>query len=130
MTRAEIVEGSNAVHDGRMNADLGFSYKHFLALINLACDQFCSDVNRHFNFISTSRLLNPVPVGTCAHITEFMKMIINTVDPDTGLIMGVDALCAPGERGRGSWAKVIASALVLDEYPPGMHCKLMISFNY
>lgn len=128
-TRAEIVKESNAVHDGRMNADLGFSYNHFLALINLACDQFCSDIRRHFNFISTSRLLNPVPDGTCAFLTEFMKMIVNTVDPDTGLSMGGDALCAPDERAHGSWAQVIASAFVLDEYPPGMHCKSMTGFS-
>ena len=116
------------MHDGRMKADLGFSYNHVLALINHACDQFCSDINRNFNFISTSRLLNPVPDGTCAHITEFMKMIVNTVDPDTGLLMGVNALCIPDERARGSWAQVIASALVLDEYPPGMHS--ITGFNY
>lgn len=57
-------------------------------------------------------------------------MIVNTVDPDTGLSLGVDALCAPGDRARGSWAQVIASALVLDEYPPGMHYKSLIGFNY
>lgn len=86
----------------RDRASMHFNTAHFSALFGLAC-QHLSVTIRPFDFIQASRIGRPVPTAIKTHITRFLQEATGHQD----LIKFV--------------APVIASALMMDSCPPGMH---------
>jgi hypothetical protein len=100
--RLRILDDSSELHSRRQQAQIAFSANHFKAFFHLASDHFCSDMVSPFNFVRASRLHNPIPMELTSHLSTFIKQ----VDPLQVLNFAVP---------------VIASALVFNSYPPGMH---------
>lgn len=81
-----------------------FSLQHFAALFRPACDQFSSlKTTEYFNFVEFSRLRNPAPHAFTQHLTEFLGQLTSKMD----II--------------NSGVPLIASSILLDNNPPGMH---------
>ena len=97
-----IQQESSEVQKERRKAHMEFSASHFKAFFHCACDHFAADLISPFNFVAASRSRNPVPQDIAVHLKNFLR---NTTQ--------VMAFAVP----------VIASALSLDSYPPGMHRK-------
>ena len=113
-TRRSIVEELNIAHNGRINANLAFSYNHFW------CSLVLPAISSAATLIVTSTTslhsdCSILSLKTCVHTLQ--TKIINTTDPDTG-ILGVEGLCNSGDLGSKSWAQVVSSAFALDEYRP------------
>jgi hypothetical protein len=81
-----------------------FSAKHLRSLFPIAISQYCTSNGQPFNFYHASRLQNPIPEGLSDYISDFMVAARN---------VNIDRI------------GVIASALVFNAYPPGMHCELV-----
>ncbi|KAF8545288.1 acyl transferase/acyl hydrolase/lysophospholipase [Trichophaea hybrida] len=85
----------------RQQARTLFTMTHFEALFRSACD--CSSGFKPFEFVTASRLRNPVPESLGRHISTFLgnfstqEAVFNSAIP------------------------LIASSLLLDYAPPGMH---------
>lgn len=103
--RARILRYSHDLQIAKQASQVAFSAQHLKAFFHLACDHFCSNIVTPFNFVRASRAHNPVPVEFLSHATSFIKCI----NPVQVLNFAVP---------------VIASALVLDSYPAGMHGKI------
>jgi hypothetical protein len=78
-----------------------FSVIHFNAFFNYACDHWAQSPTTPFDFIQTTRLANPVSPGFPEHIDRFFSLL-KPVQSGTAL-------------------QLVASSLVLDSVPPGMH---------
>ncbi|KAF8533989.1 acyl transferase/acyl hydrolase/lysophospholipase [Trichophaea hybrida] len=76
-----------------------FSLFHFNAFFGAACLHWAESPIHPFDFIQTTRLANPVPGG----FSENFDRLIALLEPGIGL-------------------SLIASSLMLDCAPPGMHC--------
>jgi hypothetical protein len=109
--RKQILDESESVCIERSKAQFIFSATHLTSLFSFACDHFCSDVVRPFNFIRASRLPSPVPRNMATHLSDFMSQVDS---------VRLHTFAVP----------VIASALALDAYPPEMHGKALVSVNY
>jgi hypothetical protein len=97
-----ILGESNELQLRRREALVAFSARHFKSFFQLAGDHFCSDIISPFSFVRASRIHNPVPTELASHLSTFLK----SVKPSQLLNFAV---------------QVIASALVFDSYPAGMH---------
>lgn len=86
----------------RDRASMHFNTAHLGGLFGLACQHF-SRLIRPFDFIQASRNRRPIPAAIKTHITRFLQEATGQQD----LIKFV--------------APVIASALMMDSCPPGMH---------
>jgi hypothetical protein len=100
--RERLLRESSAMQELRNNHQVAFSIRHFKAFFHLAIDHFCTKSDSQFSFIEASRASNPLSKDYSIHLTHFLrnverKQILNFAVP------------------------VIASALVFDSYPPGMH---------
>lgn len=102
--KSRIETDSYEMQNRRIDARVAFSTKHFKVLFNAVCEHFSSDIVDPFSFIRATRIQYPIPVEFGSHITEFLKKV-----DDTQLF----TFAVP----------IIASALVFDSYPPGMHSK-------
>jgi hypothetical protein len=102
--RSSIISSSNKIQRYRRENQLAFSADHLRAFFHLACAHFAKDIISPFSFIKASREPNPVPPALSSHLTYFLKKI---------KLSEVMDFAVP----------VIASALTLDSYPPGMHSK-------
>ncbi|KFY65872.1 hypothetical protein V496_02280 [Pseudogymnoascus sp. VKM F-4515 (FW-2607)] len=100
--RKQILDESESVCVERSKAQYIFSATHLTSLFSFACDHFCGDVVRPFNFIRASRLPSPVPKNMSTHLSEFMSQVDS---------VRLHTFAVP----------IIASALALDAYPPEMH---------
>lgn len=101
--RTRLLLVSEEVHSRRAMAKVAFSAIHFKSFFHLACDHFSKDIVRPFSFITASRLSNPVSVKIPEHVSAFVRQVRSVEQLHT---IGVP---------------VIASALVLDAFPPEMH---------
>jgi hypothetical protein len=99
--RTRILRESQDTQNFRRTAKMAFTARHFKAFFHYACCHFANDIVSAFSFVQASRIPNPVPVDFSSHLSEFIKII-------------------PGEH-RIILASVIASALCLDNFPPGAH---------
>ena len=108
--RHRILAESESVCIERSKAQFIFSAIHLTSLFSFACDHFCGDVVRPFNFIRASRLPSPVPRNMATHLSEFMSQVDS---------VRLHTFAVP----------IIASALALDAYPPEMHGKALVSVN-
>ncbi|KAF7910009.1 uncharacterized protein EAF01_003727 [Botrytis porri] len=100
--RDRLLQESDDIQKLRINHQFAFSIRHFKAFFHFAIRHFCSNEDSNFSFIEASRFSNPVSESFLAHLTLFLK----NVDRKQLLNFGVP---------------IIASALVFDSYPPGMH---------
>ena len=100
--RSRILLDSDELQSRRKEACVAFSSNHFKAFFSLACDHFCSNIVSPFNFIQASRIVYPVPTELSFYIGQFLKKVA----PVQYLNFAVP---------------IIASALVFDSYPVGMH---------
>lgn len=97
-----ILKDSDELQIRRQNASVAFSVRHFKALFHLACDHFSSDIVSPFSFIGAARIPSPVPMELPFHLMAFIKRV------DRAQMMN---FAVP----------VIASALMFESYPQGMH---------
>ena len=103
--RTRILQDAAAVQDLRRSSRTAFGASHLKSLIHAACDGFAADFAAPFCLLATSRCKNPVPPALVTHLVNFIRMVYEDRPS------GVSDFAVP----------VIASALVLDSYPPGMH---------
>ncbi|KAL5344715.1 hypothetical protein ACLOAV_010407 [Pseudogymnoascus australis] len=107
--RTRILAESECVFTKRLEAKFAFSATHFKQLFSFACDHFCTDVLAPFNFIRATRRASPVPGNMAVHLSEFISQV-NSERLNTFAIR-LHTFAVPA----------IASALVLDAFPPEMH---------
>ncbi|TVY13661.1 Calcium-independent phospholipase A2-gamma [Lachnellula arida] len=100
--KARILRDSNEVQKYRQQAQVAFSALHFKAFFHMACDHFCSDITSPFSFVRASRFPNPIPENLQFHLLSFLKKVDRTQ---------ILNFAVP----------IIASALMFDSYPSGMH---------
>ncbi|CZR55716.1 uncharacterized protein PAC_05604 [Phialocephala subalpina] len=100
--KARLYQESAELQARRKAAQVAFSACHVRAFFQSACVHFCSDIVTPFSFIRASRAQDLPSVELQAHLSNFLKSIE---------LSQVLNFAIP----------VIASALVFDAYPPGMH---------
>jgi hypothetical protein len=100
-----LMGASDQVRSARIESRTLFSAQHFAAFLGHACSHFVTNPKEPFNFIRTSRIDNPPALDLKDHLTRFL-LKINTL---------------PELKSFG--IPLIASSLLLDNYPPGMHRK-------
>jgi hypothetical protein len=87
-----------------------FSATHFAVFFRHACDHFVTTLDAPFEFVKTSRLRNPVSAEMEKHLSSFLKHIRS---PQELMEFAIP---------------LIASSLLLNAYPPDMHCKFLMPF--
>lgn len=103
--RADI---SRQLHDARfarIQKQALFSATHLGDLFKLATENFCMSPLSQFDFIGATRQQNPLDGSFSSHLTEFLRLAGKSRIPYEGI------------------SSHIASAVLMDAYPPGMHCK-------
>ena len=101
-----LLEASEQVRVARVETRTLFSARHFSAFFKHACAHLARTVREPFDFIKTSRLQHPVSPKSEDHLCEFLKNITSPND--------LTSFAIP----------MIASSILLDHYPPGMHGQL------
>lgn len=99
----EELETAKQVNEDRR---LLFCATHLEALVRKAVKRVALDPHGQFDMIAAVRENNPVPQGIQYHLANFLK------------------LATQHELSLTDIAIFVASALAVDAYPPGMHCKL------
>lgn len=89
----------------RVNTHTLFSMVHLTAFFDMALRDFAASPRYTFDFIRRTREDNPVPPNFQRHLASFM------------------ALCSEQKLPESILWDFIASAIVLDCFPPDMHCK-------
>lgn len=107
--RRIVLAESECVFNKRLEAKFAFSAIHFKQLFSFACDHFCADVLAPFNFIRATRRANPVPGNMALHLSEFIHQVNS--DRLNTFAIRLHTFAVPA----------IASALILDAFPPEMH---------
>lgn len=101
---ADISKQLHSTRFDRTKDKLIFSATHLSELFKLATQQICLSPFDQFDFISATRQQNPLDGAFSSHITNFLKLSGKSTLPYNGI------------------ASHIASAILMDAYPPGMHC--------
>ncbi|KAH6704320.1 patatin-like phospholipase-like protein [Leptodontidium sp. MPI-SDFR-AT-0119] len=99
----QLLNFSDQVREARVRTQTLFSAHHFAAFFHNALIHVAATSVEPFNFISTSRIENPVASDLQDHLVEFLHRIKT---PQSLLQFAIP---------------VIASSFLLDEYPPDMH---------
>jgi hypothetical protein len=98
---SHLRKASERVRRRRVEQSMLFSATHLMAFTEIAFGQLmCTEP---FNFIKASRILNPVAANLAYHMTNFVNQVKSAKELRTFA------------------AETIASSLLLDHYPPGMH---------
>lgn len=105
-----LLNFSDQVREARINTRTLFSARHFAAFFGCALNHMEVTSVEPFDFITASRIKNPVPSNLVDHLEDFLR---NIKTPQKLL-----AFALP----------VIASSFLLDSYPPDIdvHCKLIL----
>jgi len=98
-----LLNESDAIRFSRIEQRLHFVGKHFNAFFDYAYNHFIQNTGNHFNFIKASRLSNPVSPHFKRHLLNFMKQFQSVEE--------INEFAVP----------VVASCILLDSFPPGMH---------
>ncbi|PSN58648.1 hypothetical protein BS50DRAFT_510039, partial [Corynespora cassiicola Philippines] len=101
--KERLMERSDQVRRNRQNTQILFSATHLAALLRHASAHFAECTNRPFDVIKASRLHNPVPPDLHEHLSNFLQYIKSS------------------DRLIKFAAPMIASTILLDNYPPGAH---------
>ncbi|PWW72455.1 hypothetical protein C7212DRAFT_348182 [Tuber magnatum] len=91
------------MHSLRQQCRTPFSFQHFASLFKSAYDHFSCTITEPFSFINASRLQAPVAPKLSQHIAEFLQKLNPSYPIDSAI-------------------SVIASGILLDSNPPGIHC--------
>lgn len=103
-----LLNFSDQVREARINTQTLFSARHFASFFHYAIDNIVAASETPFNFISASRIESPISSSFQDHLLHFLQSIHT---PQLLLQFAIPT---------------IASSLVVDSYPPDMHCKLAI----
>lgn len=106
--KERLMEASSRTRTNREDARYLFSTTHFSALFGYACAHLAETIKRPFNFIEAARKHNPVALDLEAHLSTLLEQIKNPFD--------ITEFAVP----------MIASSLLLDNYPPGAHSEFVI----
>ncbi|OQU97158.1 hypothetical protein CLAIMM_03134 [Cladophialophora immunda] len=98
-----LVRALNQGRRQKIEARTLFSGRHLTAFFRCATDHFGRTTREPFDFVQASRLRNPVASDLGTHLSNFLKQIKS---PEELMDFAVP---------------MIASSLLLDHYPPGMH---------
>ena len=101
-----LMNTSNQVGAARMESGTLFSAYYFAAFLRYACSYFAQTIKEPFNFIKALRLNNPPAIDLEYHLTNFLLKIRT--------LQELKSFAVP----------LISSSLLLDSYPPNMHCKI------
>ncbi|KAI9146675.1 LOW QUALITY PROTEIN: Phospholipase A1 [Paramyrothecium foliicola] len=101
--RRALIQSINSVHRERNQLGLLFSAFHTAHLLQAAAERAVASPWTPLNFIATARKYNSVAVHMDAHLMNFLEQFR---DNDS-----LQRLAIP----------LVASAILLDQYPPGMH---------
>lgn len=102
-------EETRAARRERVNTHTLFSMVHLAAFFDMALREFAASPRQTFDFIQHTREDNPTPPNFQCHLASFMTLCSEQKLPESIL-----------------W-DFIASAIVLDCFPPDMHCKCRVS---
>ena len=102
-----LLNVSDQVREAKVRTQTLFSACHFAAFFHYALKHVVA-ASEPFNFISASRIDNPVSSNLGEHLTDFLH---NIKTPQKLLKFAIP---------------MIASSLLQDAYPPDMHRKLMV----
>jgi len=105
--KERLLNESDEVQNSREINRTLFSVTHFAALFKYACDHFSQASEEPFDFIKASRKQNPIAKDLAEHISIFLKRIKSAKE--------LTEFAAP----------IIASSILLDNYPPDTHGKLL-----
>jgi hypothetical protein len=97
---------SGQLHNTRLwreRKGVAFSATHLNALFQHSLHQFSGMVKSPFDFVQSSRAENPLDGSFTAHLTTFLTLSAKTRLPYEGM------------------ASYVASAILMDAYPPDMH---------
>lgn len=100
-------EVTRQLHDARfvrLQKHVLFSATHLSDMFTLATQNFCASPLTKFDFIAATRQANPLDGSFGSHLKEFLLLAGRSRIPYEGV------------------SSQIASALLMDAYPPGMHC--------
>lgn len=100
--RDRFLQESRQIQQLRCKHQFDFSIRHSKSFFHMANHHFCSNIKSTFSFIEASRASNPVSENLLAHLKHFLQNI-------------------EGKQLLNFAVPIIASALVFDSYPPGMH---------
>jgi hypothetical protein len=102
-----LMDRSDEIREARYRSRQLFSVTHFTALLESACEHFATNSSQPFDYIRASRSQNPVAKDLDQHISTFLQSIKT-----------------PGELVDFA-APVLGSSLLLDNYLPENHCKIV-----
>lgn len=93
----------------RNDAGFDFTKLQLIHLLRDAIQHFSINQDLNYNFYYASRKHNPIPISLKEHISKFLitSQALKEAQPSVYL----------------DQALIIASALEINAYPPGMHCK-------
>ena len=100
-----LLNFSDQVREARISTETLFSAHHFAAFFHYALNHVAATSLEPFNFISASRIENPVASNSQHHLVDFLH---NVKSPQKLLKFAIP---------------IIASSFLLDSHPPDMHCK-------
>lgn len=101
-----LLNESDQIRAIRIEKRMHFIGKHFSAFFDYAYDHFISNSSKQFNFVKASRLLNPASTNLQHHFFNFLSQF--------QIAQEINDFVLP----------VVASAILLDSFPPGMHSEL------
>jgi hypothetical protein len=105
--RRKIFRTIRLVQNERRKFSFLFSASHTVEFLNIASRSAFSP--GPFDFIGSSRLINPVPTDLVSHLTKFFSCFERLDRQDHHAI------------------SLVTSSIILDQYPPGMHRKQLVS---
>jgi len=106
-----LLNFSDQIREAKISTRTLFSAHHFAAFFRYALRHATATSAEPFNFITASRIDNPVGSNLRVHLVDFLQ---NIKTPEKLLQFAIP---------------IIASSFLLDAYPPDMHCKLNITLR-
>ncbi|KAH6884963.1 acyl transferase/acyl hydrolase/lysophospholipase [Thelonectria olida] len=104
--RSVLAEHAGAIRQHRRETANLFSIEHFNELFERAWDSMAINPKHDFDFICGARQDRPVAADMTTHLSNFMNQV------------------KLAKELRDFVAPVIASSILIDNYPPGMHLRI------
>lgn len=106
-----ISQLSNGAQDARVRSSTRFKCQDFKFLFGAECEHFAKTHSKGFDFVLGSCLTRPVPLALEGHVSELLRLLLRSEILETGSFT----------------PSILASALMLDAFPPGHHRKMRLS---
>lgn len=110
--RRRLYQAVELAQRERCRAGLLFSMRHTVSLLQLAAEGACAQPRSPLDLIEMSRRSRPVAPDLARHLTDFLK--------DSYGSAAIERSAVPA----------VASSLILDHNPPGMHRKPRVSGRF